>query len=311
MVSPPIQSEAQLNDGREKSEAFFRTQRLEEDPASYHQYFDEFQGDVADLLELTVDLTQLKENATEIIKTPKLFAVARYFCGPPISYDDLKVIAQIEGMTKAKLIGNSAAVGRIVDVIVTTLDKRRFAWIAESRDADEAEKANAIAATAALMSSQKIQTLRRSQAKKDQEEKVETALIAAGLQKVPTRKVQTFADAPAIGCFCREASLGKRKADFILRLWDNRVMAIECKVSNSSTNSVKRLNNDAAAKAVRWIDGFGSEQVVPAAVLSGVYKLHNLTDAQDKRLCIFWEHDLLALTNWIENTRPPARTRRR
>jgi hypothetical protein len=42
---------------------------------------------------------------------------------------------------------------------------------------------------------------------------------------------------------------------------------------------------------------------VPAAVLSGVYKLHNLEDAQNRGLALFWAHDLKALTDWIATTR--------
>lgn len=80
-------------------------------------------------------------------------------------------------------------------------------------------------------------------------------------------------------------------------------MPIECKVSNSATNSVKRLNNDAAAKAEAWLKDFGTRQVVPTAVLGGVYKLRNLEDAQDRRLALFWAHRLNELTDWIETTR--------
>ncbi len=80
-------------------------------------------------------------------------------------------------------------------------------------------------------------------------------------------------------------------------------MPIECKVSNSSTNSVKRLNNDAAVKAETWRNDFGQNQVVPTAVLGGVYKLHNLLDAQRRGLALYWEHDLAALTSWINGTR--------
>jgi hypothetical protein len=80
-------------------------------------------------------------------------------------------------------------------------------------------------------------------------------------------------------------------------------MPIECKVSNSSTNSVKRLNNDAAVKAVRWRERFGEAGVVPTAVLSGVYKLHNLEQAQERGLTLFWAHDLGQLTEWIRRTK--------
>lgn len=80
-------------------------------------------------------------------------------------------------------------------------------------------------------------------------------------------------------------------------------MPIECKVSNSTLNSLKRLNNDAAVKAVTWKRDFGVHQVVPAAVLSGVYDLHNLLDAQARGLTIFWAHDLRPLTDFLSGTR--------
>ncbi len=80
-------------------------------------------------------------------------------------------------------------------------------------------------------------------------------------------------------------------------------MPLECKVSNSSTNSVKRLNNDAAVKAGSWIDDLGSNHVVPVAVLSGVYKLRNLVDAQNRGLTLFWAHNLASMIDWIEKTK--------
>ena len=44
---------------------------------------------------------------------------------------------------------------------------------------------------------------------------------------------------------------------------------------------VKRLNNDAAVKANRWIEEFGTAQTVPAAVIGGVFEAHNLRAAQE------------------------------
>jgi len=67
---------------------------------------------------------------------------------------------------------------------------------------------------------------------------------------------------------------------------------------------VKRLNNDAAAKAVAWLEDFGSTQVVPAAVISGVYKLKKLQEAQQRGLTIFWSYNLPVMLHWIESTRP-------
>lgn len=59
-------------------------------------------------------------------------------------------------------------------------------------------------------------------------------------------------------------------------------------------------------KASSWKRDFGLRQVVPSAVLSGVYKLHNLTDAQERGLTIFWAHNLVPLTDWIKSTQPSS-----
>ena len=80
----------------------------------------------------------------------------------------------------------------------------------------------------------------------------EGALTGGGFVKVSTRQVHTRFNAPEPDNFAAESEFGERKADFIVRLWDNRVMPIECKAENSEINSLKRVNNDAAAKAEVW-----------------------------------------------------------
>jgi hypothetical protein len=111
--------------------------------------------------------------------------------------------------------------------------------------------------TAALLASQRVATDRRSESKTEQENRVEEVLLGNQFTKVPTRTVNTSAEAPQAGQFCRESTLAGRKADVLVGLWDTRLMPIECKVSNSVTNSIKRLNNDAAVKAVSWRQALG------------------------------------------------------
>jgi len=80
-------------------------------------------------------------------------------------------------------------------------------------------------------------------------------------------------------------------------------MALECKVKDSSTNSEKRLDNDATVKARVWIDEFGTAQPVPA-LLAGVFQRHNLEQAQDHGFTLSRSHDLGKMLNWIKHTRP-------
>lgn len=129
-------------------------------------------------------------------------------------------------------------------------------------------------------------------------------LARIGLTEVIPSSIGTLVKGPQAGQFCGECLLGERKADVVVRLPDTRLLAIECKVSNSATNSVKRLDNDAAVKAEYWLKQFGVAQVVPAAVLSGVFNPLNLEQAQQRGLSLFWAHDLQRLGSFIEGASP-------
>lgn len=302
MIEPPRWSSDELRTEAAVSIEQFRKQRVEEPLGHYLEAFDDYQGDVENLFKTTIDLTRL-ESAVEILTDPKLLNAFRYLAGPPISLDDLKTVAEAASLSPKQLRSKPELVERVVQVVLIGLDRRRFPWVKENREPSETEREAAVLASSAMMAAQRVGTKRRSEGKKTQEARVAATLLAYGMNQVAPRAVSTFADAPQPGQFSGESYLGNRKADFLVRLWDNRLMAIECKVSNSATNSVKRLNNDAAAKAEAWRKDFGETQVVPSAVLSGVYKLHNLVDAQNRGLALFWAHRLTALVDFIERTR--------
>lgn len=301
MTQPPNWTAQQLDEQRLVAIEIFRRQRMEEPLEQYLANFDEYQGVVEELLESTVDLSDLNSRLVEVLAAPKLLEAFRYLAGPPISTDDLKVVAEAF-LSRKELTTNPAMVARIGQVVLSGLDRRRFPWVIERRDPTEAERNAAVVASAALLATRRLETMRRSDVKCEQEAVVHAALRSMGFVQVNSRKVSVLSDAPAPGEFCPESDLGGRKADVLVGLWDRRVMPIECKVSNSSTNSVKRLNNDAAVKAETWRKDFGQMQVVPTAVLGGVYKLHNLLDAQNRGLALFWAHDLSSLTRWIGET---------
>lgn len=303
MIAPPIWSDDQLEIDRLSAIAAFSKERLEEPLEDYLEAFDVYQGYVEEVLETTIDLSDLDHTGLDVLSDARLLEAFRYLAGPPISEDDLKVLADARSLTKKNLETEPELVQRLIDVVRQVLDRRRFAWVVENREPTEAERSAAVLASAALMAASRTQTKRRTAGKNQQEEQVKEALRQLGFTEVPTRKIPTISAAPGPGEFCGECLLGSRKGDIIVRLWDQRVMPIECKVSNSSTNSVKRLNNDAAVKATSWKTDFGLRQVVPSAVLSGVYKLHNLSDAQERGLTIFWAQDLKPLTDWIDQTK--------
>lgn len=302
-VTPPRWSNQDLDDARLVAIDLFRQQRMAEPLEAYLGYFDQVRAAVENLLEMTVDLSTITDSAIEVLTDPDLLEAVRYLAGPPISADDLKVVADAR-LSPSALRSDPDMARRVIDTILLGLDRNRFPWVAEDREPTEGERGAAAMASAALIASRRVMTARANESKSEQEQLVKDRLLHEGFTEVAAREIPTLDQAPALGEFCGESLFGSRKADVVIRLWDSRVLALECKVSNSSTNSVKRLNNDAAVKAGIWLNEFGSRQTVPAAMLGGVFKRHNLEQAQDNGLSLFWSHDLSRLTTFIESTRP-------
>ncbi len=299
---PPPWTEEELTAACAAAIEAFREHRSEEPIEDYLEAFDEYQGVLEDLLEQTVDLSGDPDTLVGVVTEPQLLEAFRYLSGPPISEDDLKVLAQAV-LTPSRLRRDMQMAERVAEVVIKGLDKRRFPWVTEGREPSEAERNAAVLASAALLATRRLETTRRNVEKQRQEDAVKAALRGAHLEEVARRTIRVLGEnAPRAGQFCGESLLGTRKADVVVGLWDGRTLPIECKVSNSATNSIKRLNNDAAAKAEYWREQFGASQVVPTAVLSGVYKLRNLTAAQDRGLNLFWAHDLQELIAWIQAT---------
>jgi hypothetical protein len=301
-LPPPVWDSTRLIEDARASTQLFREERMTEPLEMYTEHFESARANIENLLETTVDLETLEEHALQLLSDPDTLDVVRYLAGPPISKDDLETVGEIR-LSPSALVRQPSSALVAIETVKLGLDRNRFPWVSENRDPTESERNAAIVATAALMAGRKVMTARANDGKTAQEQKVKDALVDLGFTEVASRTIPTLVQAPGRGEFCGESLLGPRKADVVVRLWDDRVMAIECKVSNSATNSVKRLNNDAAVKAGQWLGQFGTAQMVPSAMLAGVFKPLNLESAQTSRLTIWWSHDLSTMTNWIEATR--------
>lgn len=227
----------------------------------------------------------------------------RYLAGPPISDDDLQVLADVDSIAPTILSKDTEALSKVFEVIESVIDPHRFPWMKNGAVPTMQQKETALIASSVLLAAQRIATERRMNGKNSQETMVKDYLRTLGFSEVSAVPINTIVKGPQAMQFCSECQLGDRKADVVVRLHDTRLMALECKVSNSSTNSVKRLNNDAAVKAEYWLKLFGTSQVVPAAVLSGVFKVMNLEQAQARGISLFWSHDLNKLGVFIESTK--------
>ena len=291
-AQPPRWGDARLEADRTRAIGEFRTERLREPLGLYRELFGRYREGVERLLAATDDLAGIQAEAARILVDDDLRYAARYLASPPISEDDLEVLSDASLGARA-LRRDPGAARRAVETILLLLDRERFPWLSDHRRPTDEERRTAIVATAAMIASQRVLTARMNAAPRRQEALVRERLADAGFVEDEPRPVPTVFAAPPVGHFTGECVVGgSRKADIVVRLGDGRIMPIECKVSNSEINSIKRLRNDAAVKARVWIDDLGRNNVVPAAVLDGVFKLSDLRDAQERGLAIFWSHSL-------------------
>ena len=226
----------------------------------------------------------------------------RYLAAPPVSEDDLKTLADTT-LSAHALRRDPEIAARVREIMLQVIDPHRFPWVGEQREPTEQERAEAIVASAVLVAARKVETARRSDAKTEQEESVKAKLRDIDFAEVHPRDMSLLDAAPTPGEFCGESKLGDTRADLVIRLYDRRAMPVECKASNSAVNSFKRINHEAVGKARAWLDGFGARQIVPCAVIGGVFNPANLETAQSEGLALIWSHRLDDLVEFVEATK--------
>ena len=304
MIDPRRWTADQLADHRLSSIQVFRTDRLAEPAEVYPDALDRCLSRMEEFIEGTVDLRKMSvSDLLELVTNADGMHAFRYLASPPISEDDLKQLAAVKSLAPRRLREDPELIGSLSHVIVSCIDRRRFPWLVDNREPTEEERNAAIFASATLMACQRVQTDRRNLAKTNQENLIATTLMECSFEETERRDIETITDAPAAGKYCREVKCVTKRADLVVGLWDKRTLLIECKVSNSEVNSFKRLNLETVGKANVWNSYLGTSNVVPAAVLSGVFKKENLEEAQRQGVTLFWAHDLTSLRIWLDAIR--------
>jgi hypothetical protein len=251
--------------------------------------------EVVELLKETDYLHSLGKDRDLFTRRKDLLVPARYVCSPPISDDTLKIVAAKDGPVKT---------------ITSFLDRERFPWLSSRKKvtARSPEVKAAVRITAKLMAQQRAATAARGTASKEQEARVREVLGKAKLRFVEPKAIRqrltelgddpkqgltrtNYQEALKRGEYTREFPLAGTKCDVPVRLANGDLLPIECKVSNTEVNSVKRLNRETGGKHDRWRNAFGS-QLRTGAVLSGVFKVLNLQQAQQEGVLIFFDFEL-------------------
>jgi XamI restriction endonuclease len=295
----------QLAKDAEIARANFRTTRLSEQAlyqnfaAEYDPFFRELIPHLTELHDGTIDRAWLIEF---LFDNQKALDAFRYLAAPRISADDLEALSATT-IRATTFRADAKAIDPVVNVVGQLLDPIRFPWAAVGMKPTAEEIERAVIASTTLIATQRVETHRRNDSKDVQETLVKDTLRALHFKEVKSRPMKLITDAPNPMEFCGQAKLGTKQGDVFARLADKRLLAIECKVSNSEVNSFKRVMNDSVSKAVEWIDALGKNQVIPVAVIRGVFNPANLDSAQDN-ISLIWDHRLSDLSKFIKGVGP-------
>lgn len=303
---PPIYTFSQLEEATKKSKEQFKRERALTEKrwsAFYTDVFNETLKDVDEIFSLTNSLVDFKENCCSLLQEGKLNTL-RYMCRPTVSADDFKNLSETYTTSPRKLSRPQEA-AKAGEFLERNLNDDVFPWLKNKTAPTDADLLAAKRAVASLVAEQKTKTEMRNKSSKTQEEAVREALVEqCDYKGIEGADFDGQINAPQPGqFFLKETKVAGTKADVVLGLHDGRFMAIECKVSNTEVNSYKRLNHEAVDKISKWNAAFGSNGVVGAVVLQGVFKTEDLESAQEKGAAIFWTHDMQPLTDFINGTK--------
>jgi hypothetical protein len=252
-------------------------------------------GEVADALVATQNLTEIK-NA--LVESGAYSRALRFLLGPPLSQDQFLLACPKWSKTSEKT-GRSLK-EEVAAEFEETFEQWRDPLRTESLSTESA-RLKAIYSTAIMIAQTEFATQKRMRLATAQEQGATELLENMGFRKIELGVVDQ-AGALAVGEFAQATQFAtadgsSHEVDIAVGLSKKRILALECKVSNDKTNSVKRIN-DVLKKADAWKKQWG-RTVVTGALLQGVF-----SDKEPRRLLeaeveLFWSHQLGLFEQWI------------
>jgi len=226
----------------------------------------------------------------------------RYLLAPPVSQDQFKLLCPewSKSAENGAKPARASAARAAEAVILARLDPKLVKWVKAARRPTRRELRLLFEVVGALLAQQRLATARRSRLAFDQEQAVIKMLQQNGWSRRPSTLVATGASVPPKHFMHKVRFATKtrpQEVDIACGLGGTNVLAMECKVTNDETNSVKRIN-DVLKKAAAWKDHWGNF-IRTAALLEGVVAAKDVQRLEDAGVEVFWSHDLSAFENWL------------
>lgn len=285
-----------------------RRAALSREQGLYADWLAHYRAIADDLLATSNDLRDLKG---AVLERREFLEMARYLAVPPISLDDLDSLTDscFKDWVKQTTDRGRRPAGRAFTaaavLISERLDTARAPWLAEKREPTAEERQAYAMGVASIPATSKLTTKRRGERSGGQEELTREAIAAAGYVGIKLPGILANpAEEMNPGTFAQKSRiLAGTNMDVPVRLKDEHAtgqlfLAIECKVSNSSVNSRKRLL-EVNGKRRKWDSAGLPHKFRTAAILAGVFDVTRLIEVQDDGVQIFWEHRLEDLTAFL------------
>jgi hypothetical protein len=236
----------------------------------------------------------------------------RHLLAPPVSQDQFKLLCQ-EWSKSAENQGKplkASAADAAAKAILDRLDPGLVRWTVNAEQKPSRQDLRAVLKVAAvLIAQQKVATARRTRLSYEQEGAVVNMLENDGWTKLSSKLIDTRAAVPPKHFMHKtrfatrtqaqaQAQAQAQEVDIACGLKGTFVVAMECKVTNDETNSVKRIN-DVLKKATAWHDHWGNF-VETAALLAGVVAPKDVQRLTDAGVAVFWSHDLNSFRAWLQ-----------
>jgi len=228
----------------------------------------------------------------------------RHILAPPKGQDPFKLICPAWPKSSEKNASKvrMPAADEVAEAFQHWRSRRLTPWLDAKREPHATELDSLLLSVSPLIASQRLATARRNRLAREQEEAVIALLEVNGWTKITSSLVEQGSDLPQFHYMHKTRfSSGieqSQEVDIGCGLGKSVVLAMECKVSNDETNSVKRIN-DILKKAAAWRSKWG-QFIRTGAMLQGVIKPAEIRRLLDDDVEVFWSHRLSDFEDWLK-----------
>lgn len=256
------------------------------------------------IIDLLRESSGLADMQTALESSGRHMTVLRHLLAPPISQDQFRLLARswVKATEKNGKPIRSASAAEISAVFDARRDKRLSPWLTAQRAPRMAELLAMMGAISPLIANQRMGTARRNRMAMRQEQDAISVLEQRNWQRQQSKLITTG------GALNRREFMHKarfksgkkenQEIDIACGLGNTYILAIECKVTNDETNSIKRMN-DILKKATAWRAHWGA-YVLPGAILEGNIKFADVERLLEAQIEVFWSHRLDILADWLD-----------